>query len=214
MRKLTWPAAVCAATVLTAVAQVHQAADFGAEPVVREVRRAEADPAHGFFPVGLYLLPNIGFPKENWDVGPVRINVVSGRNRDVYGIDVGLVGNMVAEEFTGVQAAGLFNRIDHSDGALQLAGVLNRVEGGFTGLQASAVNAVDGDLEGLQIGLYNRASVLDGMQIGFANIVDSGSGLQLGIVNSARELDGLQIGLVNVIRDSTVPFFPIVNFAF
>ncbi len=225
MRKWNLATAVVAVALLPATAPAYQAAptvrDYGAKPaavgpapVLREAHKAEAEPAHGFFPFGLYLLPNIGFPGEHWNVGPVRINIIAGRNRDVYGLDLGLVGNMVEEEFTGVQAAGFFNRIGHSDGAIQVAGILDHCSGDLAGLQVALANVIGGGLEGLQIGLYNRASVLNGMQIGFFNVVDSGDGVQIGVVNSARELDGLQIGLVNVIRESTVPFFPIANFAF
>ena len=224
MRKTNLAAAALAATMPLALS-AYQAAPvtraYGAEPaatdktpVVREARRAEAEPAHGFFPLGLYLLPNIGFPGEHWDVGPVRINLIAGRNRDVYGLDLGLVGNMATEEFSGLQSAGLFNRIGHSDGAVQLAGVFNHCCGDFTGLQAAIANVADGEMDGLQIGLYNRASVLDGMQLGFFNIVDSGDGVQIGVINSARELDGLQIGVINIIRDSSMPFLPLLNFAF
>ncbi len=207
--------------VAAAYQDVPTRRDYGAKPaatdstpVARDARRIEAEAAHGFFPFGLYLLPNIGFPGEHWDVGPVRINLISGRNRDVYGLDIGLIGNMVEEEFTGVQAAGFFNRVGQSDGAVQLAGVFNRCERDFSGLQAALANSNDGELDGLQIGAFNRAAVLDGMQLGIVNIVDSGDGVQIGLINSARELDGLQIGVVNIIRDSTMPFFPVINFAF
>ena len=147
-------------------------------------------------------------------MGPLRISIIAGRNRDVYGLDLGLVGNMSTEEFTGFQAAGIFNRVGHSDGAVQFAGIFNHSCGDFAGLQVAIANIVDGEMDGLQIGLYNRSSVLDGMQLGFVNIIDSGDGIQIGVINSARELDGLQIGVINVIRDSTMPFLPIVNFAF
>lgn len=217
--------AAFAAVILPLAASAYQAAPatrsygrdplaVGSTPVAREARRVEAEPAHGFFPVGLYLLPNIGFPGEHWDVGPLRISIIAGRNRDVYGLDLGLVGNMSTEEFTGFQAAGIFNRVGHSDGAVQFAGIFNHSCGDFAGLQVAIANIVDGEMDGLQIGLYNRSSVLDGMQLGFVNIIDSGDGIQIGVINSARELDGLQIGVINVIRDSTMPFLPIVNFAF
>lgn len=217
-------AAAAMAAILPLVATAYQAEpivrDYGASPaggatpVVREAHRVEAEPSHGFFPIGIYLLPNIGFPSEHWDVGPIRINLISGRNRDVYGLDLGIVGNMATEEFAGLQLAGIFNRIGHSDGAVQFAGIFNHSCGDFTGLQVAIANIVDGEMDGLQIGLCNRASVLDGMQLGFVNIIDSGDGVQIGVINSARELDGLQIGVINVIRDSTMPFLPIINFAF
>ena len=184
----------------------------------RVVTRGIAEPSipsAGIVPFALSLVPAIEFPSEDWSVAGLRIDVLAGRHRDVWGIDVGVLGNEIEEDMEGVQVAGLFNRIGRSDGAWQSAGILNRCERDFYGLQTAGIlNWTDGTVEGAQIALLNRASELSGLQIGLYNAIDRGSGVQIGFINAARSLDGLQIGVVNVIRDSTVPFFPIVNFAF
>lgn len=187
----------------------------GGEVVTRRITAPAPAPAAGTSPFAISLVPAIGLPGEAWDVAGLRINLLVGRHRDVWGFDVGLLGNEVSDDFEGVEAAGLFNRVGRSDGAWQAAGILNRCEGDFYGLQtAGALNWTDGAVEGLQIALVNRATELSGLQIGLYNAIDRGSGVQIGIVNAARSFDGLQIGVINVIRDSTMPFFPIVNFAF
>ena len=61
------------------------------------------------------------------------------------------------------------------------------------------------------IGTMSKA--IGGLQFALLNFTDRMSGLQLGIVNIAEE-QSFQLGLVNVIKNSPLPFFPIINFRF
>lgn len=184
-------------------------------PVMRDLAPPELPPAAGILPFAIGIFPGVELPAQDWDVALFRLNLFVGRHRDVYGLDVGAIGNETTGEFVGVQAAGLYNRIGWSEGAFQFAGVLNRSAGDFAGLQAAfAANITDGTMTGFQCGLVNRAARLDGLQIGFFNIAETGSGVQIGVWNSAQSLEGLQIGLGNYNADSSMPFFPVVNFAF
>ncbi len=193
----------------------EQPASSDGSVVTRAIAAPSPEPPAGVSPLALALVPAIEAPSEDWSVAGLRVNLLVGRHRDVQGVDVGLLGNEVDDDLEGVQIAGIFNRIGRSDGAWQSAGILNRCESDFLGVQTAGVlNWTDGAVEGVQIALANRATDLSGLQLGLYNAVDRGTGVQIGLVNAARVLDGLQIGLVNVIRDSTVPFFPIVNFAF
>lgn len=188
-------------------------AAFGREVMTREIGE-RVEPSEGVTPVAISLLPALEAPGGMWSVYGLRVNLLAGRHRDIAGFDIGLLGNITSEEFDGVQAAGLWNSIGNSDGAVQIAGVLNRCEVNFYGLQAAGlVNVADGLCEGLQISFVNRAASLSGLQVGLYNNIDCGSGLQIGVINSARSLEGLQIGVINIISDSTIPFFPVINFA-
>ena len=184
-------------------------------PVVRELAPPKLPPAEGMSPFALSLFPAAELPPRNWDIVFLRVNLLVGRHRDVYGVDVGAIGNETTGEFVGIQSAGLYNRVGFSEGALQLAGVMNRSEGDFVGFQAAvAANITHGTMAGFQLGLVNRAARLDGLQIGLFNIAETGSGVQIGLWNSAQSLEGLQIGLGNCNSASTIPFFPVINFAF
>lgn len=212
-------AAVCALLLPTAAAE-PVVREYGkptesATPVFRDLAPPELPPAAGILPFALGIFPAVEIPAQDWDVALFRLNLFVGRHRDVYGLDVGAIGNETTGEFVGVQAAGLYNRVGWSEGAFQFAGILNRSAGDFAGLQAAfAANVADGTMTGFQCGLVNRAARLDGLQIGFFNIAETGSGVQIGVWNSAQSLEGLQIGLGNYNADSSIPFFPIVNFAF
>ncbi|MBR0055695.1 MAG: hypothetical protein IJP66_00040 [Kiritimatiellae bacterium] len=185
------------------------------KPVVRELAPPSLPPSHGVSPLAIGIFPAVEAPAQDCDVTFLRINILAGRHRDVYGLDVGVIGNEVAGEFVGVQVAGFYNSIGKSDVALQFAGILNRCGGDFAGLQAAvAANFTDGTMTGFQFGLVNRAARLDGLQIGLFNIAETGSGVQIGLWNSAQSLEGLQIGVGNCNADSSMPFFPVINFAF
>ena len=110
-------------------------------------------------------------------------------------------------------------------------GLAGRATGHGNGLQANAINIIDGDglgvqgnwivgfvkgeYDGLQVGAVNYADTMQGLQIGaLYNGANYMQGLQIGLINTARTMIGVQIGLVNVVQDNDVPFMPIVNCAF
>lgn len=173
------------------------AAVTGGGVLTREI--AVRNPSAGLTPLAVSFVPVAELPSGDWSVAGLRLNLLVGRHRDVWGVDIGVIGSDVTCDGGGLQTAGIFSRCG----------------GDFQGVQMSGViNWTDGEIGGVQVALVNHVSELSGLQLGFLNVADRGSGVQIGIVNAARALDGLQIGLVNVIRESPVPFFPIANFAF
>jgi len=113
-------------------------------------------------PLGLTLLA-WDMPNSFSVVKGLRLNLGCGRFERTYGVD-----------------AGLFSK-----------------SGDFCGVAANAVgNFSERDATGLQCGLVNLA-------------VDSVQGVQIGLFNRARRLYGVQIGLINV--NSCGIVFPIMN---
>ena len=123
------------------------------------------------------------FPEDNSITG-IRLSLIYGKNASVTGFDWGLVSHTTTGISKGVQF-----------------GFVGLVDSDFVGWQATSVNVVKSNFEGLQWG--------------FVNYANYASGLQLGFVNYAVSMKGLQIGLVNIIRQGgTFPVFPIVNWSF
>jgi hypothetical protein len=127
----------------------------------------------------------------------LRINVIYGVCRDLYGLDAGLV-----------------NHVKGTTKALQVGAIANICDGPAMGLQAGLVNTAGSILSGLQIGAVNYAERASVLQIGAFNGADHVDGLQIGVINVTRTLIGLQIGVVNVIQDNDIPFIPVINFYF
>lgn len=176
--------------------------------------QAELVASGGISPIGISLVPPVQFPPRDWDIYGVRLNIFVGAGRDVGFIDVGVLGNIVDGNLSGIEIAGLYNRIGSSDGAIQAACIMNYSKHDFCGVQLGLVNSVDGDMQGLQAGAVNLAQDGAGVQLGVFNRAERFSGLQIGFANYAYQLEGVQIGVFNVIEDSNIPFMPIVNAAF
>ena len=127
-----------------------------------------------------------------------RLNLIYGKNRNVSGIDIGLVNHTTG------------NFMGFSYGAAHI------VDGNATGFQVGFVNHVKGEFVGWQYSLVNTNRSTRGFQLGFVNHSGTMSGIQLGFINYADRVNkGIQIGLINIIREGGVlPILPIVNWSF
>lgn len=124
---------------------------------------------------------------RGYDVYGLRINTCfpgwSAGHNDLYGVDVGVSG-----EITG-DAAGVvcnfFNNICKRFGGIQIGGVYNRIEGDAPfAIQATLGHNRVNAINGLQMGAWNVASRMRGLQIGLlVNHADGGAGLQIGLWN-------------------------------
>jgi hypothetical protein len=160
------------------------------------VETTTPEPAH-FSPLMFSLIAPAQVPSPDWDVYGLRINVIYGACRDLYGLDVGLV-----------------NHVKGTTKALQVGAIANISDGPAMGFQAGLVNTAGSMLSGLQIGAVNYAKRASVLQIGAFNGADHVDGLQIGVINVTRTMLGVQIGLVNVIQDNDMPFVPVINFYF
>jgi hypothetical protein len=151
-------------------------------------------------PINLSLFAPVQIVKETESVTAFRFSLIYGKNVDMTGLDLSLVGRNTGS-VTGVSwtAVGL-------------------VDGDFTGWQSGWLASVtNGNMQGLQGALYTKSGMgSTGLQLGFLNMSDDFSGLQFGVVNITENMrSGLQIGLVNIIKSKEkLKFFPIVNWSF
>jgi len=140
--------------------------------------------------------PNAQVVPDYIDVAGLKINLPYGGNNTITGIDLGIASSS--------------NRTS----ALQL-NLINVVREDFTGLQLGLFN-LDGAASGVKLGLLmnNVDSMSKGIDIGLINTALECHGLQIGLINYCEFMVGIQVGLINIIRESNVPFFPIINFCF
>lgn len=144
--------------------------------------------------------------KASW---PVWIAFNSHKELDVIGLRLTLPYGS-CEGVTGFDL-GLFGRCRYMEG-VQINLLRNDALDTLAGFQVGLYNSVGrGDLWGMQVGLWNEAHSLTGLQIGIVNVADSVNGVQIGLINRAETIYGFQVGGVNVIRESEMPFCPIVN---
>lgn len=158
-------------------------------------------------PLALDIIPPVQFPPQDFSVTGLRASALWGDQRDVYGLDLGLIGNVTQQGFVGIGVSGIFNLTHGTTTAigLQAAGVANintsktqvygvqlalvtnynSAESRVVGLQAALLANISPftDIYGIQTGLYNRAKDVHGLQIGLVNVAESLHGVQIGLVN-------------------------------
>jgi hypothetical protein len=173
-------------------------------------------------PLAVSIAPGIQFPPADFTVTGLRLSVLVGQHRDVYGFDFGLIGNMTQQTFSGLAVSGLFNYTGGTTNVigLQAAALLNynTNKTSILGIQLAAVNSntASSKLIGLQLALSNLSPFtrVYGMQLGLYNKAQDVYGFQIGLVNYAGSLHGLQIGLVNFNTSGLFFVSPILNFGF
>lgn len=175
-------------------------------------------------PVSVSIVPPVQFPPSDFSVTGARASVLWGKHRDVYGFDVGLIGNITEQDFVGLGISGVFNNTRGTTfiPGLQLAGLANVNSSKTTiiGLQATlGVNyqSAASTVSGLQLGLIaNIAPFTDiyGFQVGLYNRAKEVYGFQIGLVNIADNLHGIQIGLANFNHKGPFAISPIINVGF
>lgn len=175
-------------------------------------------------PIGLGIIPPVQFPTEDTKITGARVSALWGNHRAVYGLDIGVIGNMTSLNFGGAAVAGVFN---YNKGAttvlgLQAAGLanINVNKASITGVQVAGLfnsNKAVSSLLGFQLALIANVSSFTqviGGQVGLYNTAREVYGLQIGLVNVTEVLHGLQIGLVNINKMGLFRICPLINFGF
>lgn len=119
-----------------------------------------------------------------------QINGLLSRTGNVDGMQISGIANINSGSSEGLQVAGIVNSNAGNSAGLQVAGITNINGGNSEGLQVAGIANINGeDSKGIQIaGIYNRAKVLNGLQIGLININDTiAEGLPIGLINLVKK---------------------------
>lgn len=173
-------------------------------------------------PLSINIIPPVQFPSSEYSVTGLRASALWGNHRDVYGIDLGLLGNITNQRFVGLALAGGFNQTYGNTTILLAQGAiganLNVQKTNIYGVQFALFNKNDAEssLVGLGLGLVNLSPnmTVAGLQAGLFNKARSVYGIQIGIINQTTDLHGLQIGLLNFAANGPFPVSPILNVGF
>ena len=203
-------------TILTAIAIAIAAFSFGQDSLKTKGEKKQGYAQLTFFPPlstqGIYsyqyknhlsvnILAGVTGGVEGLEFGGLS-NVSLG---DVKGVQLaGLSnynhGSLTGGQFAGLmninvgdvnggQGAGIMNVAIHSVQGVQAAGVINVATGEVSGPQFSGVlNFAAKKMKGVQAGLLNYATTVEGFQLGLVNISDSlGGGLPIGLFSFVRK---------------------------
>lgn len=174
-------------------------------------------------PLSVGLVPPVQFPPNDYAVTGARISLLWGHQRNMYGVDLGLLGNITDQDFTGIALSGGFNATHGTTTVLGLQAALganyNTNKTTVLGLQAALganVNTAAASVYGLQLALANLCdhTEINGFQLGLYNKAQTVRGFQIGLINMVDNLHGLQIGLINFNHTGLFAVSPIINFGF
>jgi hypothetical protein len=180
--------------------------------------------AHAVFasPIGLAIVPPIEFPNSSFAIAGARVSALWGAHTNVYGFDIGVLGNITDNQFVGIGVSGLANltRSSATILGLQAAGIANvNSKVNLYGVQIAAImnhNSAESILWGLEVALGNYSPFMTviGAQIGIFNQARTIYGFQIGLVNYAENLHGLQIGIANFNPRGIFAVSPLLNIGF
>jgi hypothetical protein len=171
-------------------------------------------------PLSVAIVPPVQFPASDFTITGLRLSLLWGHHRDLYGLDLGVLGNITDQAFTGAAFSGVFNATHGPTTilGLQAAGLanINTEKTNVYGLQMALglnSNTAQSTVAGLQLAIANHSPFTSvyGAQIGIYNRAQDVYGLQIGLVNVASSLHGVQIGLANFNAKGPFAISPILN---
>jgi hypothetical protein len=174
-------------------------------------------------PFGLAVVPGIQYPADDYILMGMRIGVLWGNQAEMYGLDLGVLGNVTQAAFGGTAISGIFNinKGTANVWGLQFAGIgnFNLGQTDVHGVQASLLmnyNPADASIHGLSIAPLNlgAGTKVYGLQVGVFNQADTVYGLQIGLINVAKTLHGVQIGFLNFHETGLFQVSPVLNIGF
>ncbi|WP_038174451.1 MULTISPECIES: VC2662 family protein [Vibrio] len=148
---------------------------------------------------------------DNTQVAGVRLSALHGKVDSVKGVDFSIIGLSETNTTTGVNF-GLFlgaSKVNQEMTGASL-GLLNWNEGLTTGVNLGAVNLTK-DVKGANVSFVNYSEGNTMVDVGAVNL-SSESTVQVGVFNKTTKIEGVQIGLINCADNGFLPCFPIINF--
>lgn len=175
-------------------------------------------------PLSVGIVPPVQFPKDDFSITGLRLSVLWGRHRDLYGLDFGALGNITEQDFVGSSFSGVFNATHGPTRVIgvQFAGAAN-INTNKTSIYGTQLtlginsNTAAATIAGLQFALLANLSpntVVYGAQLGLYNQAQEVYGIQIGLVNFTKSLHGIQIGLLNINTTGLFALSPLLNIGF
>lgn len=172
-------------------------------------------------PLSISVFPPAQFPPSDFTTTGLRASVLWGDHRDLYGFDIGAIGNITEHGFGGIGFSGVFNITHGQTAGMQVAGLfnLNTGKADLYGLQFSGLlnrNTAASSLLGVQLAIANLSDFtnITGFQIGLFNRALNVNGFQIGLINMTKNLHGIQIGLLNFYTQGLFIVSPVINIGF
>ena len=161
-------------------------------------------------PVMFSSINNFNAPDEN-AVSGLRVAALYGKVDEVKGVDLAIIGLSETNSTTGVNLGFFGASKVNQDMTGASLGFLNWNTGTASGANIGAVN-VTNDVRGANVSFVNYSEGNTMVDVGAANFSET-STVQVGVFNKTTKIEGVQIGLINCADNGFFKCFPIINFA-
>ncbi|NGZ12469.1 phaC PHA synthase [Vibrio aestuarianus] len=161
-------------------------------------------------PVMFSSINNFNAPDES-AVSGLRVAALYGKVDEVKGVDLAIIGLSETNSTTGVNLGLLGASKVNQDMTGASLGFFNWNTGTTSGANIGAVN-VTNDVRGANLSFVNYSEGNTMVDVGAANFSEI-STVQVGVFNKTTKIEGVQIGLINCADNGFFKCFPIINFA-
>ncbi|PKH02953.1 phaC PHA synthase [Psychromonas sp. MB-3u-54] len=153
-----------------------------------------------------------GFNAPNAEsVKGVRLSVFHGRVNEVKGLDLAAFGLSETNKTTGVNLNFFGAAKVNQEMTGASLGIVNWQEGNTVGANIGALNLTN-NVKGANISLVNYSTGHTLVDVGAVSFSQQ-STVQVGLFNKTTQLDGIQIGLLNCADNGFFKCFPLVNWS-
>ena len=150
------------------------------------------------------IIAPMAIPMDADNVNGLRLNLIYGSNKNVAGVDFGLI-QQITGKGDGTQI-GALNIAESMDGPQ--FGIIGNTAKDIYGPQIAVGGNNADKITGAQLSiLFNYAAELGELQFGIINRTLKLGGVQVGLFNFADKSGGTQVGLLNFANGKMIPFY-------
>ena len=165
---------------------------------------------------GISLIYPLQYPSQEKNVKGLRVSIFGAYNENVEGLDLTPLGISGTKKSKGVQIiGGGLNFTNEMDG-MQVVGLGMNYSSKSSDYQVAWVGINYAENTTTQIGLSLNVASKSSTQIGIVNYSET-TNFQVGFLNVTEYLDGIQIGFLNIVLKPTAPYgyvLPFFNMTF
>ena len=166
--------------------------------------------------IGISFIYPMQYPSQEKNVKGLRISLLGAYNENVEGLDMTFIGISGTKKSKGGQIiGGGLNFTNEMDG-MQAVGIGINYSSTFSTYQIAGIGINYAENTTIQIGMSLNAASKSLTQIGIVNYSET-TNFQVGFLNITKYLDGIQIGFLNIVLKPTAPYgyvLPFFNMSF
>jgi hypothetical protein len=166
--------------------------------------------------IGISFIYPMQYPSQEKSVEGLRLNLLGAYNESVNGLDMTFIGVSGTNKSKGMQITGGGLNFTNEMEGMQAVGLGINYSSTSSTYQIAGVGINYAENTTAQVGISLNAASKSLTQIGIVNYSET-TNFQVGFLNITKYLDGIQIGFLNIVLKPTAPYgyvLPFFNMSF